>query len=145
VRIENGENMLELLRFFKKVMLKDVMEAEKYGEKYMSFELYDILEEASPRELDSKIEENIEYVLKREGLFSPDMEVIVPMGALRWECEEYSCSYVADFEVFKNDEIVAYGTASGFMHPSNGNFVIIDMTVTIPTKDVKRLLMRRKR
>ena len=129
---------------FLDVTWEEIREAEREGEREMSFELHDIMEEASiyGRELDRRIEENIQYILKREGLLPRGYSVIVPAGALYWECPEGgSCWYKADFEVFDETgrNIVAYGTATGSMLTLDDTAELLDMTVWMPTSYVKKL------
>lgn len=127
----------------------EIREAERLGERKMEFELTDILEEVSiwGRELDEKLEENIEHILKREGLYDPEKMggVVIPAGALHYECPPgETCWYSADFEVFDKtgNRIIARGTAYGTMIPLDKKMEtmeIMDMTVAMPTSDVKRL------
>lgn len=137
--------------FVKKKLLNvtwdEIREALRSGDMEMEFELTDILEEASIYgfELENKISENIEYVLKREGLYDPEKMggIVIPAGALHWECEEEgSCYYSAGFEVFDKTgrHTIAFGTAYGTMIPLDEDTMeIIDMTVGMPTGHVKRL------
>ena len=133
------------LKRFLNVTWDEIREAERLGEKGMSFELYDILEEASiyGTELDERVEENIQYVLKREGLLPRGASVLIPAGALHWECPEgESCWYYADFEVFDEtgEKILARGSATGSMLMLDEETAqLIDMTVWMPTNYVKKL------
>jgi len=120
--------------------------SKRYNEREMCFELYDIMEEASiyGTELDDRIEENIKYVLKREGLLPEGASIVIPMGALHWECSkgEGTCWYYANFEVFDKtgNRILARGTANGTLAMLDEETVeLIDMHVWMPTKFVKEL------
>jgi hypothetical protein len=138
----------------KTITWKEIKEWEATGEKEVQFELWDILEEASVHgtELEEKLEENIEYTLKREGLFKEGWDVVIPASALSYECgegegKESICWYDANFEVFDETmrNIIAYGIASGSMIPVGPEeeresvMEITDMTVFMPLKDVKKL------
>jgi len=133
------------LRRFLGVTWDEIEKAQRLGERQMGFELYDIMEEASiyGAELDERVEENIKYVLEREGLLPKGASVVVPMGALHWECPEEggTCWYRADFEVFDKtgNRVLARGTANGFMTLEDDTAMLLDMTVWMPTEDVKRL------
>jgi len=136
------------MKFIKHVSWRDIKEAEREGDKLMEFELTDILESAklTTKEIDDKIKENIEYILKREGIYDPEkMSVVVPPLALHWECDEKegSCFFTADFEVFDEtgNKILARGTAyaSGLYFPKDLETELLDMTVAMPTRYVKRL------
>ena len=136
------------MKFVRNVTWEEIREAERFGEKEMSFELWDIFEEASfyGHELDNKIEENIEYVLKREGIFDPrKMSVTIPVGALYYSCyeEEGKCYYEAHFEIFDEtgNNVIARGIAYGHgdYFPEDEEMMLIDMTVAMPTKYVKKL------
>jgi len=117
-----------------------------YDEREVCFELYDIMEEASiyGTELDDRIEENIKYVLEREGLLPKGATVVIPMGALHWECPEgeETCWYYANFEVFDEtgNRILARGTANGSLIMLDEETVELqDMRVWMPTEFVKEL------
>jgi len=127
----------------KDIKWEEIKEAEKAGEE-IGLELYDILEEASiyGRELDNVIEKNIEEVLKREKLLPRNYSVVIPMGALRWTCEDDTCYYTADFEVFDEtgNRVVATGTATGTMIPiDKDKMEVIDMRVWLPPENAKKL------
>lgn len=81
-----------------------------------SFELWDILEEMKPGDKD-KIEENVEYVLKREKLLPKGGSVLIPMGSWDWEIEDGRWEFWALFEIFEKGgwDMVAHGkvTATG--------------------------------
>jgi len=46
----------------------------------MDFELWDIMEEVNEKNIDTRIKENIEYILKREGLWHKTYSIIFPAG-----------------------------------------------------------------
>ncbi|MHA1632571.1 MAG: hypothetical protein ACTSXC_07190 [Candidatus Freyarchaeota archaeon] len=139
------------MRFVKCVTWEDVRRALRLRERNMEFELTDIFEEASKwgRELEEKLEENIEYVLKREGLLRGRVgSVVIPAGALYWECDDERCWYSANFEVFdkSGNVVLARGTVGGTMVELDENtFEISDMTVRMPVDDVARLLGMEKK
>ena len=148
---------------FLNVTWKEIAEAEREGEREMEFELYDILESAKiyGGHFDRLIAQNVEEVLKREGLFrEPQGSVIIPAPGSYWECEEEretlktgkvvaSCWYEAPFEVFDEtgNRIMATGVAYGEMmlyyDPQKPEETmegeLIDMTVAMPIEDVKTL------
>ena len=136
---------MKFVKRFLHVTWEDIERAERARDKVMEFELYDILESASiyGRELERVLEENIRYVLEREGLYDPKKigSIVIPAGALHWECEEGTCFYTANFEVFdpSGNRILASGTATGTMHVYDDKAEILDMTVAIPTHYVKKL------
>ncbi len=120
-------------------------EIEEAGDT-MQFELYDIDERASiyGRDLERVIEENIRYILEREGLYDPRKigAIVIPAGGLHWECSGHTCWYSADFEVFdkSGNKILAYGTATGTMIPLDEETVsVMDMYVSMPTEHVEKL------
>jgi len=126
----------------------EIRDAERSREKAMKFELTDIFEEAYVGlQLDGLLEENIEFILKREGLYDPEKmgNVIIPAGALDWECEGEECWYSANFEVFdkSGNEVLAMGTATGTMYliayPRADRVEVSDMAVTMPVEHVKKL------
>jgi len=133
------------LKRFLNVTWDEIRKAERYGEREMGFELYDIYEEASiyGNELDNLVEENIKYVLQREGLLPRGASVVVPVGALDWECPEEgeTCWYRAGFEVFDEtgDRVLAGGTAAGTMFLFDDKAELQDMTIYMPTDHVKKL------
>jgi len=122
----------------------EIREAEKHGEKFMEFELTDIFESASiyGRALDNLVENNIKYVLEREGLLPKGYDVVIPATALTWSCNNGSCIYTAHFAVYDEtgNNIVARGVAYGLMHIYDDNTAeLMDMTVEMPTDHVKKL------
>lgn len=135
-------------KWFRDVTWDEIREAERLREKVMEFELTDIEEDVHVGwELDRALEENIKYILKREGLYDPERmgSVVIPMGALNWECDDEQCWYVANFEVFdkSGNEILVMGTATGTMYliayPRTDRVLISDMVVTMPVEHVKKL------
>jgi len=135
-------------KWLRDVTWDDIREAERFGEKVMQFELTDIEEDVYVGwELDRALEENIKYVLKREGLYDPERmgSIVIPMGSLNWECDDEECWYVANFKVFAKDgnEVLAMGTATGTMYliafPRKDRVLISDMVVSMPVEHVKKL------
>jgi len=133
------------------VTWNEILEAEKEGEKEMEFELTDIFEEAKPSNIDFHIEDNIEYILKREGLLPEGAKVVVPAGWLHWDCEEEfgKCSYVTGFEVYDETgrHVIARGDAYGDMllyetKEGEEEYELLDMTTAIPIEELKALKSR---
>ena len=148
---------------FLNVTWKEITEAEREGEREMEFEMTDIFESAKVfgGHFDRLIAQNVEEVLKREGLFrDPLGEVVIPAPGAYWNCEEEkqklktgevstSCFYEAPFEVFDETgrHILARGVAYGHMilyydprkpeETMEGE--LFDMTVAMPIEDVKTL------
>ena len=132
------------LKRFLNVTWDEIRQAERYGDKEMEFELYDIFERASiyGGEIDRKIEENIEYTLRREGLLPRGASVTIPAGALLWQCYDDQCYYDADFEVFDEtgNKVLARGKATGIFYLIDDETAELqDVTVSMPTDHVKRL------
>ncbi len=97
------------------------------------FELWDIFEELTDR----NIKENIEYVLKRERIWQKGMSIVFPQGSL--SIRNYDDGfYQQDFEVFAEDmkTILYNGTAYGSFSVNITN-IILDMTVEIKEVNVK--------
>jgi len=131
-------------RMLRDVSWEEIKEAEAHGEEEMEFELTDIMESASVYggKFDRLVENNIKYVLEREGLLPRRYEVVIPSTALYWECDGGTCHYNASFEVFDESgrNIVAYGVAYGsMMLYDEEEAELMDMTVTMKTGDVKKL------
>ncbi len=71
------------------------------------FELTDIFEDVNEK----NVAKNIEYLLRRNKLWSPKYHVVFPAGGLQ---EEKDDSYQYDFEVFSSPNQMKYhGTAYG--------------------------------
>jgi len=128
----------------KNVSWKDIEEAEKQKVKTMEFELTDIFESASiyGRAFDNLVEENIKYVLQREGLLPKGYSVAIPATALTWSCDGNHCIYTAHFGVYdeSGNNIVARGVAYGSMFIYDDSTAeLVDMTVEMLTDSVKKL------
>ena len=98
---------------------------------HLEFELWDIIEDLT----DKNISDNIEYILKREGIWKDGMSITFPCGALSIRNYEDGF-YQQDFEVFDKDfkTILYYGTAYGVFLPETNE--IMDMKVELkPKKD----------
>ena len=128
-------------------LLKEINEAEIRGEETLEYELYDIMENAPiyGKKLEELLEENIKYILEREGFYDPKEmgSVIIPAGGLDWECDQGICTYRADFSVYDPSgwHVLIQGTALGTMIPIDEETMQIeDMVVYIPVKWVKKLL-----
>jgi len=129
----------------------EIREAKEAELEEMEFELWDIMEEAPPSEIDLLMARNIEYVLNREGLLPRDAHVIVPPPYPDWECEGMgrvvSCHYVTGFEIFDKTGFNmlgggdAYGLMWGYLDERGDveAFELVDMTVAIPMETVERL------
>jgi len=126
----------------------EIREAERRGEKFMEFELTDIFEEASiyGRDLERLLEENIRYVLQREGLYDPAKmgSIVIPAGALamRYPGEgEATGSITAQFSVFDKtgNRVIATGTVYGTFVPRDGKVELLSIGVAMTTEDVKKL------
>jgi hypothetical protein len=105
------------------------------------YELYDILEDVNDfRELDGRVRNNIEFILKREKKWGKNFSVVLPVGALAEYREETSREefertgqhesglYQFDFEIFgKGDTMPYIGTAYGTI--SGGQ--MLDMTLEL--------------
>ena len=77
-----------------------------------TFELYDIGESITTRELRQAVTDNVEFLLRREKLLPRRYSVVIPVGGDNWETEEDGrYIYTGSFEVFAPDldTIVAYG------------------------------------
>jgi vacuolar-type H+-ATPase subunit I/STV1 len=109
--------------------------SEEADKKILESELTDILEETSYSNIDEKLEENIKYLLDREGFKYYD--VVVPPISVEWELSGEILLYSADFEIFSSlDEISHYGVVYGTMSPVDENTVEIrDMTIEVYEKD----------
>ena len=136
------------MEFVRNVTWKEIRKAERLREKEMEFELEDIFESAKlyGRDLERRLEENVEYVLKREGLLDPEeMHVSIAPADLYWECdeEEGDCRYSANFAIFDKtgNNIIAYGTVYGSGHyfPEEDETELLYITVAMPTRFVKKL------
>ena len=134
------------MKFVRNVTWEEIREAEREGDKLMEFELTDILESAklTTREIDKKIEENIEYILKREGIYDPEkMSVVIPVAATQMSYEDGFCYFTSDFEVFDEtgNRVIARGTAytTAMCPPNKLEAELLDMTVVMPTRYVKKL------
>jgi hypothetical protein len=98
------------------------------------FELSDIDQRVTPQNIKHKVAKNVEFLLRREKLISPDMHVIIPEGGYGWfagrdPTEGY---FSGTFEVFWDaDTIVATGGVHGgiIAGPHGGNMVLIDILV----------------
>jgi len=104
-------------------------------EPILTAELTDILEETNLSNVDEKLEENIKYILDREGFKYYD--VVVPPISVEWELSGEILLYSADFEIFSSlNEISHYGVVYGTMSPIDENTVEIrDMTIEVYEKD----------
>jgi len=86
------------------------------------FELRNIIEMVRPGDK-TRIEENIEYVLKRENLLPEGGSVVIPVGSWDWIIDEPGWwGFEALFEIFEKggQNIAAYGkvTARGMVSGS---------------------------
>jgi len=138
-------NHKERSSWLKDVTWDEIREAERFGEEEMEFELMDIEEEAHSLgwELDNLIINNIKYILNREGLFDPTWSIGMPQTSegLYWECDQGICYYTANFGIYdERGNLIARGVAHGHMLPTGENSMVLqDMTVELPTEDVKKL------
>lgn len=91
------------------------------------FELHDIFEEYN----DKTVRKNIEYMMRREKLWSPRFEVVFPVGALdvhKPETKKESGFYQKDFTVFSSPMKMKYhGTSYGFISRNE----MMDMNVEL--------------
>jgi hypothetical protein len=94
-------------------------------------ELYDIMEEATISKVDDVLEDNIKYILDREGIKYYD--VVIPVGGSYWEPSDGSMVYSADFDVYTDMSTSPYrGVAYGMMLPVDEDTVEIeDMTIEL--------------
>jgi len=136
---------------FLNVTWKEITEAEREGEREMEFEMTDIFESAKVfgGHFDRLIAQNVEEVLKREGLFREPLGNVVIPAKLKTGEVSTSCFYEAPFEVFDETgrHILARGVAYGHMilyydprkpeETMEGE--LFDMTVAMPIEDVKTL------
>jgi len=136
------------MKFVRNVTWEEIREAERLGEKEMSFELEDILEDVdlSTREVYDKIIENIEYLLKEEGLYDPTrMGVeLSPWEVSYIHCNtDEECYYKVVFDVYDKTtgDVLAKGIAygSGNYFEKDGTMGMLDMNIYMPTKFVKKL------
>ena len=112
----------------------------------LMLELTDIYETTSLGiEFDRKVRENIEHILKRDCLWNDGLEIVV-LPDVTWNPEG---AFFGGFEVFNDDEIVASGKYNGlfavldeevFTKPQVEGIEIIELTISIPPGDAKRLL-----
>jgi len=118
-----------------------------YKRKVFEGEMTDILEGGylcAGRDgfIDKVVEENIEEVLRRNGILERDWDVVIPVGAL----SDVNCSenfYQYDFQVMdEHDNIVFAGTAYGRLNCDESKYrrtgdecdivaEILDMTVEL--------------
>lgn len=127
-------------------ILKLIKEAEE-SNIALVLELTDIHETTDLRvKFDRKVRENVEYILKRDCLWSDGLEVIV--------LPDVSCNpdgaFFGGFEVFNGDEMVARGKFNGsfviwdeevFTDPQIEGIEILDLTVSLFPEDVKKLFL----
>lgn len=112
----------------KRVRLKSIRKAE--------YELTDIFESIDSRTAEKVVENNVVYVLRREGILGKKMSVVVPAGGLvefyHEDKKTGDSGFVqADFEVFRgHQDIVAGGTAYGQVSAGE----LIDLTVEVYPK-----------
>jgi len=127
-------------------VLKLIKEAEESND-LLELELTDILETTGlGSEFNKKVRENIEYILKRDCLWSDRLEVVV-LPNIDWDCDGH---YSGSFELFDNNEMVAKGEFTGhflawdenvFTNPQIEGIEIMDLTLYILAKDAKKLFL----
>lgn len=73
------------------------------------YELSDIFESVNHQNIKRVVEENIKYILKREGLWSPSFNIVIPEGGYEYQLGEVRFS--GNFEIFDgHSNIIAYGS-----------------------------------
>jgi hypothetical protein len=103
------------------------MEVSQVEDEEMVYELWDIYEDFN----EENLKRNIEYIMRREKLWSPKFKIVFPAGGLKIVDEEGK-SYQYDFEVFSSpSKIKYYGTAYGNLIEGE----IADMTIELKKVD----------
>lgn len=94
------------------------------------FELGDILEPVSDQTVKRVVTENIKYLMKREGLLSRDMTVVIPEGAYDYTLKGDELSdlgrFSGGFDVHAREGIIASGNVVGTIAPD-----LLDIEVQI--------------
>jgi len=136
------------MKFVRNVTWEEIEEAERDHLEEMTFELEDILEDVdlSTREAYDKILENIEYLLREEGLYDPTkMGVRLSSSEISYiRCNtDENCYYNVVFDVYDRGtgEVLAKGVAygSGDYFKEDEVMHVLYMNIDMPTKFVKRL------
>ena len=94
------------------------------------FELTDIFDDVNEK----NVKKNIEYIIRREKLWSPNFSLVFPVGGLqevKRETKGESGYFQYDFEVFSTGKGTSKMPLAGTSYGTISNDEIIDMTIEV--------------
>ncbi|ADC64733.1 hypothetical protein Ferp_0560 [Ferroglobus placidus DSM 10642] len=124
-----------------------IKEAEE-GNTEVVLELEDIFESSNlSHEFDRKVQENIEYILRRNCLWREGLRTAVLICKIAPDPDDTFFGY---FQVFDGTELVARGEFGGtfvvlderaFEKPDVEGIEIVELTISLPPVDAKKLFL----
>jgi len=135
---------------FLNVTWAEIEKAKRLREEQMEFELDNIDETVKPDRLDLRVADNVEFLLKEEGLLPPGTHVSIPAPGVDYACEPMEdvegvqeCSFSGGFDIYDasgwNELGSGYVAGKMYYDEDNDEFIIRDLSVFLPTEEVEKL------